>query len=138
MLYKFGIPDAPWILGRDVAGVVAAVGPDVTDFKPGQRVWTCADARDVRAGAYQSYSVCRRAHLGRASERLSDAEAATLGTGLVTAAIAAYWFFRWPRAQVLAGQPDEKMPRHADQAGEAGRPTWSGPDPASRKRPWLL
>ncbi|UZJ54026.1 hypothetical protein CBS101457_003346 [Exobasidium rhododendri] len=103
ILYNFGIEGTPWILGRDIAGSVEQVGADVHDITPGQRVWLCADSRDVRSGAYQAYSIARRAHVGKISEEVTDEEAATLGTGLVTAAIAAYWFFNWNRALSLGG-----------------------------------
>lgn len=38
ILYNFGIPDTPWVLGRDVMGTVQAVGSGVTGFAPGDRV----------------------------------------------------------------------------------------------------
>ena len=33
-------PDLPYTPGSDCAGLVAAVGPDVTEFAPGDRVYT--------------------------------------------------------------------------------------------------
>lgn len=36
--YNFGIQNCPWVLGRDIAGVVEEVGTAVTDFQPSQRV----------------------------------------------------------------------------------------------------
>ena len=101
------------MLGRDVMGTVQAVGSAATGFSPGDRVsascshlwrleltsvkvWTCADSRDRRAGAYQTRSVSRAAHLCHLPACVSDDEGATLGTGLVTAAVCAYWFLRLP------------------------------------------
>jgi NADPH:quinone reductase-like Zn-dependent oxidoreductase len=121
VLYNFGISGTPWILGRDIAGVVEKVGTDVTDLKPGERVWVCADSRDVRSGAYQAYSIARRAHLGSIDAEISNEEAATLGTGLVTAAIAAYWFFNWSRATCLGGR--KAMPRSSQMDYEGGSET---------------
>lgn len=124
-MYNFGIPDAPWVLGRDIAGEVAEVGDAVRDLRPGDRVWVCADARDLRAGAYQFYSVSRRAHVGRIGQHIQDSQAATLGTGLVTAAIATYWFFRWPRA----------VPNLLKQAMPRAHPV---PPADSSCSPWVL
>lgn len=103
VLYNFGISGTPWILGRDIAGVVEKVGDDVKDLQVGERVWLCADSRDIRSGAYQAYSIARRVHIGKISKEITDEQAATLGTGLVTAAIVAYWFFEWSRAESLPG-----------------------------------
>jgi NADPH:quinone reductase-like Zn-dependent oxidoreductase len=117
ILYNFGIPSSPWVLGRDIAGIVAQLGSNVRGLQVGDRVWTCADSRDVRSGAYQRYSVGRRTHIGRIPDNVSNEQASTLGTGLVTAAIIAYWFFRWPRDRV---QEDKTVVE------------------ANRKRHWLL
>ncbi|PWN34152.1 uncharacterized protein FA14DRAFT_124191 [Meira miltonrushii] len=103
VLYNFGIPQSPWVLGRDVCGVVKEVGKNVKHLLPGQRVWTCADSRDRRSGAYQGFSVAKAVHIGLVPDIIQDEQAATLGTGLITAAISAFWFFRWPRASQLTG-----------------------------------
>jgi alcohol dehydrogenase len=34
----------PFILGHDLAGVVVAVGPGVTGFRPGDEVYACSDS----------------------------------------------------------------------------------------------
>jgi hypothetical protein len=134
VLYNFGIAQTPWILGRDIAGVVQRVGSKVTNVAVGERVWLCADSRDVRAGAYQAYSVARSVHVGRIlSQGTSDQEAATLGTGLVTAAIVAYWFFDWNRAASLGGKAmareSNSASSHQQQSQSHGR---------GRGRGWVL
>ncbi|KAK0548910.1 hypothetical protein OC846_002506 [Tilletia horrida] len=111
VLYNFGIANTPWVLGRDVAGIVHEVSGTSTGFKPGDRVWTCADSRDSRAGAYQQFSIAKAHTIGRIPERVTDEEAATVGTGLVTAAVILYWFFRLQRAEELAeGRVPRKVP----------------------------
>ncbi|KAE8214302.1 hypothetical protein CF327_g2269 [Tilletia walkeri] len=109
VLYNFGIADTPWVLGRDVAGVVHAVSESSkTGFKVGDRVWTCADSRDSRAGAYQRFSIAKAHTIGRIPPNVTDEEAATVGTGLVTAAVIVYWFFRLQRAEELGV---DRLPR---------------------------
>lgn len=89
------------------------------------QVWTCADSRDVRAGAYQSRSVSRSVHLSRLPDNITDDAGATLGTGLVTAAVCAFWFFNLPRAQSLGGGLISKKGREgAPSVAVAGEPDW--------------
>jgi hypothetical protein len=38
--YNFCLPQFPWITGREMAGVLEAVGSGVTDVKVGDHVWT--------------------------------------------------------------------------------------------------
>ena len=38
--YNFCLPQLPWITGREMSGIVDAVGKNVTDVKVGDRVWT--------------------------------------------------------------------------------------------------
>jgi Zn-dependent alcohol dehydrogenase len=38
--YNFCLPEHPWITGREMAGVISRVAPDVKNVRPGDRVWT--------------------------------------------------------------------------------------------------
>jgi D-arabinose 1-dehydrogenase-like Zn-dependent alcohol dehydrogenase len=38
--WNFCLPAFPWVTGREMSGVVAQVGENVTEFKEGDRVWT--------------------------------------------------------------------------------------------------
>ena len=108
VVYRFGINALPWILGRDISGTVEQVGVEVMSLKAGDRVWTCADSRDVRCGAYQEYSIADAATVGKVPDEVTAEQAATLGTGLVTAAIALWWFFKLPLPSVAQAARSEK------------------------------
>ncbi len=75
----------PIILGWDVAGVVEAVGPAVTDFKPGDRV--CAYARKfcVEHGTYAEYVGVVEESVAPAPESVDLAHAAALPLASLTA-----------------------------------------------------
>jgi NADPH:quinone reductase-like Zn-dependent oxidoreductase len=79
----------PVILGEDVAGTVEAVGPDVTAFKPGDRVLgyaTSLATKDNAHGAFQEYTVIRAECASKIPEGLSFEQAAVLPLSLATAA----------------------------------------------------
>lgn len=68
------------ILGMDFAGVVAAVGPGVTRFRVGERVFGSTAA--LRCGAHAEYLVAREDDAMRGTpDGLSDEEAAALPFG---------------------------------------------------------
>jgi NADPH:quinone reductase-like Zn-dependent oxidoreductase len=46
--YNFCLPEFPWVTGREMAGVVEAVGSAVTDVKVGDHVWTSAYTLTLR------------------------------------------------------------------------------------------
>ncbi|WP_326595163.1 type I polyketide synthase [Streptomyces sp. NBC_01803] len=66
-------------LGRECAGRVTAVGPDVTSLQPGDRVVACGP------GALASHTVVRADHARRVPDHIGDAEASALSLPLVTA-----------------------------------------------------
>lgn len=112
--YNFGIPAFPWILGRDIAGTIVQAPEDNDEgWKVGDRVWTCADSREMRAGGYQRFSVHKKGTLAKVPSEMKDEDAATLGTGLVTAAVALFAFFKLPFAPLKAEE------RLAQSLGEA-------------------
>lgn len=49
--YNFCLPEFPWIAGREMAGIVERVSPDVTSFRPGDRVWT-SRAHSIALSSY--------------------------------------------------------------------------------------
>lgn len=89
----------PAVLGCDGAGVVEAVGPEVTRFKPGDEVWFCHGGLGGPVGNYAEYIVLD-SHLAQAKPRaLSFAEAAAAPLVLLTA-----WEALSDRANLQAGQ----------------------------------
>ena len=89
ILARIGLyPDAPKppvVVGYEVAGVVDAVGPGVTNPHEGDRVVAL-----TRFGGYADYVVVPAAQAYRFPDRLSDAEAAAVPVTYLTAAIALY------------------------------------------------
>lgn len=76
--------DAPPVrLGYDAAGVVEAVGPDVTGFRPGDRVFYAGAAN--RDGANGAYHLVDARLVGRAPQGVSDADAAAMPLTALTA-----------------------------------------------------
>jgi NADPH:quinone reductase-like Zn-dependent oxidoreductase len=63
-------------LGLDVAGVVEAVGPEVTAFKPGDRVF--GDMFSFRTGSFAEYVCARERAFGTVPEGMDLEVAATL------------------------------------------------------------
>jgi NADPH2:quinone reductase len=54
--FKTALP-FPFIIGRDMVGIVIGIGQDVTQFRPGERVWTDNQGYDGRQGTLAEY--CR-------------------------------------------------------------------------------
>ena len=71
------------VLGWDASGVVEAVGPEVTLFRPGDRVWYAGDI--TRPGSNAELQLADERIVGRMPARLSFAEAAALPLTAITA-----------------------------------------------------
>lgn len=89
--FDFAIPSYPTVLGTDLSGIVAAVGPGVTSFQPGDRVLGAADG--MRSGnpdhaSFQTYTVVSAAAATKLPDAVSFAQGATLPTAVGTAALA--------------------------------------------------
>lgn len=80
---KDAVEETPRILGWDAAGVVAAVGDEVTLFKAGDEVYYAGDI--TRPGAYAEYQLVDERIVGRKPSSLSFAEAAGLPLTTITA-----------------------------------------------------
>ncbi|MDM7921964.1 MAG: NADPH:quinone reductase [Pyrinomonadaceae bacterium] len=73
-------PKLPYTPGKDGAGTVEAVGPDVTKFRAGDRVYTAGSI----SGTYAEYSLCDESHLGRLPANVSFEEGAGVWTPYAT------------------------------------------------------
>ena len=80
---KDQIEDPPRVLGWDASGIVEAVGPDVTLFKPGDAVYYAGDI--TRPGSNAEFQLVDERIVGFKPESLGFAEAAALPLTTITA-----------------------------------------------------
>lgn len=80
---KDKVEAAPRVIGYDASGVVEAVGPDVTLFRPGDEVYYAGDI--TRPGTNQEFHLVDERIVGRKPSSLSFAEAAALPLTTITA-----------------------------------------------------
>jgi zinc-binding alcohol dehydrogenase family protein len=73
----------PGVLGWDATGVVSAIGPDVTLFKPGDRVWYAGSI--ARPGTNSEFHLVDERIVGRLPASLDFGEAAALPLTAITA-----------------------------------------------------
>ncbi len=73
----------PHILGRDFSGVVAALGPGVDDFEPGEAVFGVTD--QGIEGCYAEKLAIKAALIAKKPDGLGHAEAAAMGLTSLTA-----------------------------------------------------
>src|SRR5262245_37249827 len=78
-------PHFPYVLGRDFSGIVAALGPDVTDFKVGDPVFAVCDVG--QEGAYAEKVAIKAAIVARKPDELSHADCASLALAGLTALV---------------------------------------------------
>ncbi|WP_020410193.1 zinc-binding alcohol dehydrogenase family protein [Hahella ganghwensis] len=85
------------VLGWDASGVVKAVGPDVTLFKPGDKVWYAGDIS--RPGSNAEFQLVDERIVGKMPDSIGFDEAAALPLTAITA-----WEMLFDRLQL--GQDD--------------------------------
>ena len=83
-LIAFDLP-RPFIVGCDLAGVVEAVGSDVTRFKPGDRVWGSNQGLLGRQGTFARYAAVDECWLYPTPHEVSDKQAAAIALVGITA-----------------------------------------------------
>lgn len=73
-------PKLPYTPGKDAAGVVEAIGEDVTKYEPGDRVYTA----DSLTGTYAEYAICSENQLGHLPDNVSFEQGAGVWTPYAT------------------------------------------------------
>jgi len=91
----------PKILGYDATGIVAAAGPDVTLFKPGDEVWYAGSI--VRPGTNSEFHLVDERIVGAKPKTLGFADAAALPLTSITA-----WEMLFDRFGVARGGGEGK------------------------------
>jgi zinc-binding alcohol dehydrogenase family protein len=90
------------VLGWDASGIVKAVGPEVTLFKPGDRVWYAGSI--ARPGTNSQLHLVDERIVGHAPKSLDFAQAAALPLTAITA-----WEMLFDRLGIVPGkQPSHK------------------------------
>ena len=93
------LPALPYTPGADAAGVVAAVGDDVRDFKVGDRVYISGTIDGRAYGSYAQKAVCAVDQVHRLPAHISFAEGAGIGVPYVTA-----WRALFDKGRALPGE----------------------------------
>jgi NADPH:quinone reductase len=75
------LPELPYTPGNDGAGVVDQVGADVSEFKPGDRVYTAGSI----SGTYAEFALCKKEQAHPLPANVSFAQGAAMGTPYATA-----------------------------------------------------
>lgn len=83
-LVKMDLP-FPFVIGCDLAGVVEAVGPEATRFKPGDRVWGSNQGLLGRQGTFAESVVVDECWLYPTPSQVADEEAAAVSLVGITA-----------------------------------------------------
>lgn len=95
---KMGLP-TPFIPGCDLAGTVDAVGPGVTRFRPGDRVWGSNQGLLGRQGTFAEYCCVGEEWLYPLPPGVAEKDAAALALVGVTAHLGLFW-----RAELKPGE----------------------------------
>jgi NADPH:quinone reductase and related Zn-dependent oxidoreductases len=76
------LPALPYTPGNDGAGVIDQIGDSVTEFKPGDRVYT---GGSLTGSTYAEFALCKTAQVHRLPPNVSFAQGAAMGTPYATA-----------------------------------------------------
>jgi NADPH:quinone reductase len=91
----------PFIVGCDLAGTVEAVGPEVTQFKPGDRVWGSNQGLLGRQGTFAEYACVAQQWLYPTPEEVGDRDAAAVALVAITAHLGLFRHARLKLGEIL-------------------------------------
>ena len=91
--------DNPFVLGHDGAGVVEEIGPDVSDFVPGDEVCFCNGGLGETPGTYAEFAVVPADQLVRKAPNVTFEQAAALPLVLITC-----WESLYHRTNIQSGE----------------------------------
>lgn len=91
----------PFIVGCDLAGVVEAVGPEVSRFKPGDRVWGSNQGLLGRQGTFAEYAAVHEEFLYSLPATVNYESAAALALVGITAHLGLFRDARLQRGETL-------------------------------------
>ncbi|CAM1500481.1 Fc.00g096430.m01.CDS01 [Cosmosporella sp. VM-42] len=87
--FGFGIPELPYISGREAAGTVVRAPAGLSRIKPGDKVIVIStDYRDLRKATYQQYVVASDFNVVKIPKEITLQQGATLGVAFVAASLA--------------------------------------------------
>jgi len=92
-------PQLPYIPGAEGAGIIEAIGPNVVELKPGDRVWISSTTAGRMQGAYAEKAVCAADQVHPLPDHLSFEQGAAINIAYVTAYRALF-----DRAHMTAGE----------------------------------
>lgn len=94
---KIKLEPLPLILGAELSGIVEAIGPQVSGFKPGDEVY--GGTNKQFSGAYAEYALASARRISHKPKSLTFVEAASAPVVSITA-----WQMLFEYAEVTAGQ----------------------------------
>ncbi len=107
--------DGEWkVLGWDASGIVRAVGPDVTLFKPGDRVWYAGDIS--RPGSNAELQLVDERIVGNMPESLGFSDAAALPLTAITAWEMLFDRLRLGNEDIWSGQQENGAGTHQNES----------------------
>lgn len=96
------------VTGREMSGVVAQVGKNVSGFQQGERVWTSTYYKDVRAGCFQEYVVVPSHTVLPIPSTVPFEAAACLGVAALTAGMSLWKWLGVSVPSANTGREDDE------------------------------